>query len=113
MTARTEGVIGAEVRRSSDGKVVGYTGVDGYLAVDQASGTTDTYYVNTTDTDAYESEIDFMTEPVEVPAYVPVATATEAEFADGTSSTTRSTPTATSPCRSSTAGATRSPRRRR
>jgi hypothetical protein len=80
----SRGVIGAEVRRSSDGTIVGYTGYDGYLAFEQPSGTTETYYANTTDTDPYESDIDVITEPVAVPAYVPVATATEADFADGT-----------------------------
>jgi hypothetical protein len=77
-------VIGAEVRRSSDGGLVGYTDRNGRVVADQSSNTAESYYTNTTDVDAFEEGLDVRTVPVQTPDYVPAATATIAELADGT-----------------------------
>ncbi|UMG93758.1 hypothetical protein [Nocardioides sp. TF02-7] len=75
-------IAGAEVRRLSDGSLVGYTDGRGRVRALQPNETTESYYVNTTDTDAYEPGVDRIVE-VTTPAYVPVATDAEAVLADG------------------------------
>lgn len=67
-------VVGAEVRRSSDQSVVGYTDKDGLVTAEQDAGATETYYVNTTDADAYEPGVDFTTSAVTAPQFTPVVT---------------------------------------
>lgn len=81
----TEGasVAGAEVRRRSDGVVVGYTDQDGQVAAKQAAATTATYYGNTTDSDAYQSEIDLITDEVTTPAFIPAVSDVVPVLADG------------------------------
>jgi hypothetical protein len=76
-------VAGAEVRRMSDGGIAGYTNGAGVVNVTQPNDTTETYYVNATDNDAYEGGTDLVTDPVTTDPFVPVATATEAVLADG------------------------------
>lgn len=78
-------VAGAEVRRFSDGSLVGYTGADGTVTGAQASGSVAQYYVNTTDTDAFEGGGTDVVSGVEsAPPHVPEPWTTEARFADGT-----------------------------
>ncbi|GAA5144041.1 hypothetical protein GCM10023340_10900 [Nocardioides marinquilinus] len=67
------GIAGAEVRRRSNGNVVGYTDGTGQVATTQPAGTTQTYYVNTTDVDAFEDGVDPVVE-VEAAAYTPEPT---------------------------------------
>lgn len=73
---------GAEVRRVSDGSLVGYTDVNGTVTAHQDAGSTESYYVNTTDTDELDGA-DPVSSPVEVPAYVPVATSVRLVTEDG------------------------------
>lgn len=76
-------VAGAEVRKLSDGSLVGYTDVDGSVAVKQAAETTESYYVNVTDSDAYQSDIDLVTEEFTTPEFVPAVSGIVADLADG------------------------------
>lgn len=76
-------VAGAEVRRSSDGSLVGYTDGRGIATASQAAGSTESFYVNTTDEDGFEAGTDPVSAPVEAPAYTPVASGTRALLADG------------------------------
>lgn len=76
-------IAGAEVRRLSDGAVVGYTGGEGTVTTNQPSGTTEQYFVNTTDADAYEAGTDVIATPAEAPPYVPVPWTVDATLADG------------------------------
>ncbi|WP_134740033.1 hypothetical protein [Nocardioides sp. 503] len=75
-------VVGAEVRRLSTGALVGYTGLSTFEAT-QPAGTTEQYYVNTTDADAYSAEQDVVSDPTSVETYTPEATSTENLFSDG------------------------------
>lgn len=77
-------VVGAEVRRSSDGALVGYTDAVGQVTATQPNSTTESYYANTTDVDAFEDEVDVITDGVTTTDYVPVAEGIEAVLADGT-----------------------------
>ncbi len=76
-------IAGAEVRRSSDGTLVGYTDGSGQVTEHQANDSIATYYVNTTDGDAFERGTDVATDDVTTGTYVPVPAATEVELADG------------------------------
>ncbi|GAA4691913.1 hypothetical protein [Nocardioides conyzicola] len=76
-------VAGAEVRRQSDGGLVGYTDGAGVATALQPNDSNETYYVNTTDTNAYEGGTDLITSMVTTGTYTPVVTATEAVLADG------------------------------
>ncbi|MEI5674954.1 MULTISPECIES: hypothetical protein [unclassified Nocardioides] len=76
-------IAGAEVRRSSDGSLVGYTDAAGEVTVTQPNSSAATYYANSTDVDAFEEGVDVVSAPVETPAYEPVATSTRAVLADG------------------------------
>lgn len=51
-------VAGAEVRRSADGSLVGYTDGFGQVRDTGTSGSLGSYYVNTTDVDAYDPAVD-------------------------------------------------------
>ena len=51
-------IAGAEVRRMSNGSLVGYTNGDGEVFDTGVAGALVDYYVNTTDTDAYEAGTD-------------------------------------------------------
>jgi hypothetical protein len=75
-------VAGAEVRRVSDGGLVGYTDGAGIATANQPGGTSATYYVNQTDTDA-QDETDPVTTEFTADPYVPVVTSTVAKLADG------------------------------
>ncbi|GAA1918995.1 hypothetical protein [Nocardioides hwasunensis] len=79
----SDSVPGAEVRRMSDGSLVDYTDINGQVSVSQPSSTSERYYANTTDNDAYEKRVDVATAPVRTPAPDAVATGTEAVFAHG------------------------------
>lgn len=77
-------VIGAEVRRVSNGALVGYTDRDGSLVTTQAGGSTEQYYANATDVDAYDStDGDVQSGEVTVGTYEPVAAYTDGLLADG------------------------------
>lgn len=77
-------VVGAEVRRSSDGALVGYTDETGTVTAMQADDTTETYYVNATDGDEYlDTDGDKITSDVVVDGYDPQPTYTGTSFADG------------------------------
>lgn len=76
-------VVGAEVHRSSDGARVGYTDSSGSIVVEQAPDTTESYYANTTDVDAFEDGVDVQSEAVTTGAYEAVPVAAEAVLADG------------------------------
>lgn len=82
--ANARPVVGAEVRRSLGGGLLGYTDADGQITVTQPSGTSETYYANTTDADAFEQGVDVVSQQVVTPEYVQVASGTEAVLADGT-----------------------------
>lgn len=75
-------VAGAEVRRVSDGGLVGYSDGAGIATANQPGGTSENYYVNQTDTDAQDGTDPVTTEFAADP-YVPVVTSTEAKLADG------------------------------
>jgi hypothetical protein len=77
-------VAGAEVRRLSDQSLVGYTDADGLVGVTLEAGSSETYYVNTTDTDAYEPDVDVTSGAVTAPVFTPVVTDVVPVFADGT-----------------------------
>ncbi|UMG93757.1 hypothetical protein [Nocardioides sp. TF02-7] len=74
---------GAEVRRTSDGSLVGYTDGRGAVVVLQPTETTESYYVNATDVDAYEEGVDVVTADIVAPAYQPIPSGTRAVLADG------------------------------
>ncbi len=76
-------IAGAEMRRSSDGGLVGYTDGRGSVVAHQPSGTGESYYANATDDDAYDGATDKVSSPVDVPAYVPVPTTTKAVLTQG------------------------------
>ncbi|MEO9323969.1 hypothetical protein ABFT23_10785 [Nocardioides sp. C4-1] len=76
-------VVGAEVRRLSDGSLVGYTDALGQVTSRQADGEPESYYANTTDVDAYEEEVDVVTTEVVTNGNAPVATDSQVELADG------------------------------
>ena len=76
-------VVGAEVRRASDGTLVGYTNVDGMVTAKQPNSTDESYYANTSDVDAFQEGTDVATGPITAPEYVPVLADTEAVLADG------------------------------
>lgn len=75
-------VAGAEVRRA-DGSLLGYTGGAGLITVTQPNATTETYYVNTDDGDAFDPSIDYSTENA-VPAFTRAPTTMIPVLADGT-----------------------------
>lgn len=75
-------VAGAEVRRVSDGGLVGYTDGAGTATANQPGDTSESYYVNTTDSDALDGG-DPTTAEIAVDPYVPVVTSTVAKVADG------------------------------
>jgi hypothetical protein len=74
---------GVEIRRASDGSLVGYTDQTGYVAADQASGTSESYYANVSDVDAFEAGTDRVSDPIVPGAYEPWPAATEVVLADG------------------------------
>lgn len=74
-------VAGAEVRRL-DGTLVGYTDGAGIVEVLQENDSSQTYYVNTTDADAYQGGTDLSVE-VSVPAYTAAPSGLRAVLADG------------------------------
>ncbi|NPD06958.1 hypothetical protein HN031_19970 [Nocardioides sp. zg-1308] len=76
-------VVGAEVRRTSDGGLVGYTDALGLVTAEQPNSSTETYYANTTDADGFDEGVDVATEVVATSAYVPVLEGVEAVLADG------------------------------
>lgn len=76
-------VIGAEVRRASDEALVGYTDTWGQAVATQPNSSSESYYVNTTDVDAFEDGVDEVTGPVETLAYSPQLGGTAAVLADG------------------------------
>lgn len=76
-------IIGAEVRRLSDGSLVGYTNTTGELSTVQPPDTTESYYVNTSDVDAFEEGTDKISNQIVTPEWVPLPTSTESTFADG------------------------------
>ncbi|QIG45571.1 hypothetical protein G5V58_25010 [Nocardioides anomalus] len=59
----TQPVAGAEIRRSGDGSLVGYTDGAGLIVDTAVAGSVGSYYVNTTDADAYEAGTDLETTP--------------------------------------------------
>ncbi len=61
---RPQPVAGAEVRRLSDGALVGYTDGLGRVVTRQPGGTSETYYVNTTDADPYPAGTDLASSAV-------------------------------------------------
>jgi len=75
-------IVGAQVRRSGDNSLVGYTGADGTLALQQAPDTTETYYANADDDATYDADRD-VTADATSPAYIPVATTVVPEFGSG------------------------------
>jgi hypothetical protein len=76
-------VAGAEVRRSDDGAVLGYTDGAGIVRTVQPNNSSATYYVNTTDADAFQDGTDFATDTVNAPAYAAEAVGVRARLADG------------------------------
>ncbi len=74
-------VVGAEVRRQG-GALVGYTDGAGVVHAVQTGGQDETYYVNTTDADAFEAAID-KTVTYDAATYVQVATTVTAVSTDG------------------------------
>jgi hypothetical protein len=77
-------IAGAEVRRSADQSLVGYTDVAGHVSALQQAGSVGEYYVNATDADAYDAaDGDFSTTTDPTPDYAPQATSTVAQLADG------------------------------
>lgn len=76
-------VVGAEVRRLSDGALVGYTDRDGFVNAQQTAGTTETYYANTTDSDGYEDGVDVISQAVTAPEFTPTASDVVPVLADG------------------------------
>ncbi|MBS43031.1 MAG: hypothetical protein CMH83_07735 [Nocardioides sp.] len=63
-------VAGVEVRRESDGALVGYTDGAGEVVAQQPTGTNERYYANLTDVDAYEAGTDLLTNAVTTTTYV-------------------------------------------
>ena len=61
-------IAGAEIRRTSNSSLVGYTDANGKVRDQQVGGSIDGYYVNTTDVDAFEGGTDFS---ATVATYVP------------------------------------------
>jgi hypothetical protein len=73
-------IAGAEVRRSGDGSLVGYTDGAGQVRDVQTSGSLGSYYANTTDNDAFEAGTDVSTA---VSTYAPSATYAQLHSEDG------------------------------
>ncbi|MBJ7358678.1 hypothetical protein [Nocardioides sp.] len=73
-------IAGAEVRRMSDGSLVGYTDGDGRVVDSATGGSVSDYYVNTTDADAYEAGTD-VTSTTQV--YTATASSADPELRDG------------------------------
>lgn len=61
--ASSRPIAGAEVRRLSNGSLVGYTNGDGRVIDTATSGSVGSYYVNTTDNDAFEGGTDLSDAP--------------------------------------------------
>jgi hypothetical protein len=77
-------VLGAEVRRLSDGVVVGYTDRDGVVRATQPGGSTEEYYANATDADGFAAEDgDVQSGPVTTDSYEPVASYVDTVLGDG------------------------------
>lgn len=77
-------VVGAEVRRLSDGTVVGYTDRVGAVTTTQAGGSTEEYYANATDADGFDPQDgDVQSGPVTVAVYEPVASYVDPVLVDG------------------------------
>ncbi|GAA1764992.1 hypothetical protein GCM10009795_009370 [Nocardioides hankookensis] len=76
-------IAGAEVRRQSDGSLVGYTDGEGIAIAKQPNSSSETYYVNATDNNAYEGGTDQATSMVTTGAFTPTASDTEVRLADG------------------------------
>jgi hypothetical protein len=76
-------VAGVEVRRASDGALVGYTDGHGEVAARQQAGTTDRYYANVSDVDELEVGTDPATTDVSVPDFVAEATGVVPVLAHG------------------------------
>ena len=78
-------ILGAEVRRLSDSSLVGYTDRNGRVTATQTGDTTEEYYANATDGDAFSSDDgDVSSGPVTATTYEPVASSVEAVLGDGT-----------------------------
>ena len=76
-------IAGAEVRRLSDGGLVGYTDASGRAEARQLGGTTETYYVNTADSNAFTAGEDVQSNSVTVGTYTPTPTYLQAITQDG------------------------------
>ncbi len=76
-------IAGAEVRRRSDSGLVGYTDGLGQVVARQPGGTTETYYVNTADSDAYTGGEDVQSSAVSIGTYTPVVTSLQLYSQDG------------------------------
>lgn len=81
LDTQNQPVAGAEVRRS-DGELLGYTNGAGVVSTTQAHDTRQTYFVNTTDDDAWEDGVD-RSVTVTTPAFVRAATELVPVLADG------------------------------
>lgn len=79
----SEGIVGAEVRRMSDGALVGWTDGTGSVTTTQVSGTSERYYANATDADGFDAAVDRATAPIEPPVFTPVPRSAALVLADG------------------------------
>lgn len=76
-------IAGAEVRRESDGALVGYTDGLGDVTATQTPGSTVSYYANATDADGYDPADGDVATDATAPDYIPIATSVKARLADG------------------------------
>ena len=77
-------VMGAEVRRSSDGALVGYTDRSGNAVTSQPGGSTEEYYANATDADGFSAEEgDVQSGPITTESYEPTASYIDTVLSDG------------------------------
>ena len=84
MASSGNDVIGAEVRRLSDGSVVGYTDRAGTVTTTQPGGSDEEYYANASDANGYdEAEGDVRSGPITVETYEPIATSVDLLLGDG------------------------------
>jgi hypothetical protein len=74
-------VAGAEVRRLSDGSLVGYSDGAGEVHLTMFGGQSDEFYVNTTDVDGYDNSIDKATGPFTPYTQVPTIQAVSVDGA--------------------------------
>jgi hypothetical protein len=82
--AEGNAVLGAEVRRSSDGALVGYTDRSGILMTSQADGSTEEYYANATDADGFSAEDgDVQSGPITTESYESTASYVDTVLSDG------------------------------